>query len=165
MFPQFFHSWNHFLALGACKGLSPLSIQAGIFGLTYWEEVLLRVSCCVCLLMYEYFWLYDRVHIICFSVFWNIIIFHFCSEKLLKYQVKLDVVDQLEIGEVFQRGYKTQKFATENFDPQGSTKFKIGLDLTKTGCKVLFPKCVKKAALTHTSTYFFLLYLCVFMHL
>ena len=39
---------------------------------------------------------------------------------------------------------------------QGFTNLKIGWDLTKTGCKVLSPKCVKKPALKHISTYLFL---------
>ena len=40
------------------------------------------------------------------------------------------------------------------YDAQGSTKLKTGLDLTNTGCKVLFSKFVKKTALTPISTYF-----------
>ena len=48
-----------------------------------------------------YFLFYERVHHICFSVVWNIIFLNFYNEKLLKYPFMLDVVDQLEIREVF----------------------------------------------------------------
>ena len=41
-------------------------------------------------------------------------------------------------------------------------EFKIGVDLTKTGCKVLSPKCVQKAALTHIFIYLFMLYCFLF---
>ena len=56
---------------------------------------------CLFFRCFGYFLLYQRVRNICFSLVWNITIFNFCSEKLLKYPFMLDVVDQLEIREVF----------------------------------------------------------------
>ena len=44
-------------------------------------------------------------------------------------------------------------------EQQGSTKLKIGLDLTKTGLKLLTPNALKKVVLLHISTYFFLYYM------
>ena len=41
-----------------------------------------------------YLLVYEKAHNIRFSVIWNIIIFHFCNEKLLKYPFMLDVVDE-----------------------------------------------------------------------
>ena len=56
---------------------------------------------CLFFWCFGYFWFYDRVHSICFGVFWHMIICHFCIEKLMQYHFMLDVVDQLKIREVF----------------------------------------------------------------
>ena len=55
------------------------------------QELCLFITC------FWYFFFYERVLNICLSVIWNIIFFHFCNEKLLKYSFMLDVFDQLEI--------------------------------------------------------------------
>ena len=64
-----------------------------VFKSEYLNKLTFR-SCVTC---FWYLLFYERVHNIGFSVIWNIIIFRFCNDKLLKYPFMLDVVDQLEI--------------------------------------------------------------------
>ena len=96
MLSQFSRSWNHLPALGAYNA-APRVFKSEYLNYQtenrwYWLSGAVFVYH-----MFLVFLFYERVHNICLSVIWNIVIFHFFNEKLLKYSFMLDIFDELEI--------------------------------------------------------------------